>query len=179
MRPIVCIRGNSKWAQLHVLGPIVNVNGPNCMYWTQLLILVPIFGSQSHLGPRLPDHVFGTNDHVFAPKLRHPIILRPNTVNQSYCIVYFSPSWDQVTYPRGTHRYWSWSQFGPIIWFDQRRWAHLSRKLSSSLYESQSEGLTFRDQSECKDFWNWNDSSDFVIKCTKTSDFVNVPFIYP
>ena len=100
MRPIVCIRGNSKWAQLHVLGPIVNVNGPNCMYWTQLLILVPIFGSQSHLGPRLPDHVFGTNDHVFAPKLRHPIILRPNTVNQSYCIVYFNPSWDQVTYPR-------------------------------------------------------------------------------
>ena len=144
------------------------------MYWIQLLTLVPISGSQSHLGPET-DHVFGTNDHVFATNLRHPIILRSNTVNQSYCIVYFSPSWDKVAHPRGTNRYWSWAQFGPIIWFDQRRWGHLSRKLDSSLYESQSEGLTFRDQSECKDFWNWNDSSDFVIKCTETADFVNVP----
>ena len=115
----------------------------------------PNFQQSMIFGPN-PDHVVGTNDHVFGSNLRQSIILRPDTVNQSYCIVYFSPSWDQVTYPRGTNRYWSWVQFGPIIWFDQRRWVHLPRKLGSSLYESQSESLTLRDQSDCKDFWNWN-----------------------
>ena len=131
MHPIVCIGANSKWAQLHVSGLIIDVNGPNCMYWIQLLILVPISGSQSHLGPET-DHVFGTNDHVFAPNLRQPIILRSDTVNQSYCIVYFTPSWAQVTYPG-------------VLTVTGGSWAH-------PLYESQSEGLTFRTNKSARIF---------------------------